>query len=148
TRGSPECAPRAHRLRGGGWRARFIGAEMKPMPATKKKQMSAEHKAALAAGRAMGRAVKNYLEALESNRPRRGRKRPAEASSSRREAIENTLPDAEPVRRVTLIQERTDLQAELAAMDNAVDLSALEDAFVEVAKKYSESKGISYTAWR
>jgi uncharacterized protein YicC (UPF0701 family) len=121
---------------------------MKPMPATKKKQMSAEHKAALAAGRAMGRAVKNYLEALETNRPKRGRKRTAESINSRLEAIENTLPDADPVRRLSLIQERIDLQAELAAMDSAVDLSALEDAFVEVAKKYSESKGLSYTAWR
>ena len=37
--------------------------------------MTAQHKAALAEGRSEGRAVKSYLEALEKNRPRRGRKR-------------------------------------------------------------------------
>ena len=36
--------------------------------------MSADHKAALAKGREEGRIVRRYLEALESNRPRRGRK--------------------------------------------------------------------------
>ena len=118
------------------------------MAPTKKKQMSAEHKAALAAGRTMGRAVKNYLEALETNRPKRGRKRTADSINSRLDAIENALADADPVRRVSLIQERLDLQSELEHMDATVDLSALEDNFVEVAKAYSESKGLSYAAWR
>ncbi len=118
------------------------------MAPTKKKQMSAEHKAALAAGRTMGRAVKNYLEALETNRPKRGRKRTTDSINARLDAIENALPDADPVRRVSLIQERLDLQSELEHMDATVDLSALEDNFVEVAKAYSESKGLSYAAWR
>ncbi len=53
--------------------------------------MSAEHKAALAKGREEGRAVRRYLEALEEQRPRRGRKRTPEsikkAARCRRQAI-------------------------------------------------------------
>lgn len=37
--------------------------------------MSDDHKAALAEGRAQGRAVRAYLEGLEASKPRRGRKR-------------------------------------------------------------------------
>ncbi len=118
------------------------------MAAKTKKRMSDEHKAALAAGRAMGRSVKRYLEALESNRPKRGRKRTKDSITARLEAIEEALTTADAVKRVNLIQERLDLQDELASMEQVVDISELEDAFVEVAKAYSESKGLSYTAWR
>jgi hypothetical protein len=41
--------------------------------------LSEDHKAALAEGRAQGRAVRRYLEALEAHRPRRGRKRTVES---------------------------------------------------------------------
>ena len=44
-----------------------------------KAPMSDEHKAALAEGRNQGRAVRNYLEALDQNRPKRGRKRTTES---------------------------------------------------------------------
>ena len=46
----------------------------------KKRQraMSDEHKAALAEGREQGRVVRRYLEALESSRPKRGRRRTPE----------------------------------------------------------------------
>ena len=46
------------------------------------------------------------------------------------------------------VQERRDLIAEKAAMSNTIDMQALEDAFVGVAKSYSESKKISYASWR
>ena len=39
------------------------------MAKTAKRTMTAQHKAALAEGRSEGRAVKNYLEALQQNRP-------------------------------------------------------------------------------
>ena len=39
--------------------------------------MSAEHKAALAQGRSEGKAVRDYLDALRANKPKRGRKRTA-----------------------------------------------------------------------
>jgi hypothetical protein len=110
--------------------------------------MSPEHKAALAEGRSQGRAVRRYLEALEAHRPKRGRKRTPESMRKRLERIEQELPDADPLKRLQLIQERIDLQRELEASQATVDLAALEAAFIEAAKAYSERKGISYQAWR
>ena len=56
-------------------------------PAAKKptkRTMSAEHKAALAEGREQGRAVREYLEALEAHKPRRGRKRTPDSNEGGR----------------------------------------------------------------
>ena len=47
-----------------------------------------------------------------------------------------------------LIQERLDLNSELAAAGEKVDLSGLEQEFVDAAAAYSARKGISYAAWR
>ncbi len=110
--------------------------------------MSAEHKAALAEGRVQGRAVRVYLEALAASRPKRGRKRTRETVAKRLDRIEAELPDASAVQRLQLVQERMDLEQELASDGETVDLSELEAAFVDAAKGYSERKGISYAAWR
>jgi hypothetical protein len=110
--------------------------------------MSESHKAALAEGREQGRAVRRYLEALEAHRPKRGRKRTSESVQKRLEVIEDKLPDADPLSRLQLVQERLNLQRELAAADTAVDLSTLEDDFVAAAGPYGQRKGISYAAWR
>jgi hypothetical protein len=110
--------------------------------------MTAQHKAALAQGRAEGRAVKSYLEALDKNRPRRGRKRTGESIKKRLSAIDAQLPDASPLLRLQLVQERMDLEKELSQLDAKVDLSSLEAAFVKTAGQYAERKGISYAAWR
>lgn len=110
--------------------------------------MTDEHKAALAEGRAQGRAVRAYLEALEAHKPKRGRKRTAESMRKRLDAIEAELATADPLKRLQLVQERLDLQDELAAADDTVDLAAVEAEFVDAAKPYSERKGISYAAWR
>jgi hypothetical protein len=110
--------------------------------------MSDEHKAALAEGRAQGRAIRDYLEALETHRPKRGRKRTPESVKKRLERVEAELYEADPIRRVALIQERMDLEQELQVADNGVDLDALERDFVRFAKDYSHRKGITYNAWR
>ncbi|MEY2471879.1 MAG: hypothetical protein QOK28_1208 [Actinomycetota bacterium] len=111
--------------------------------------MSEEHKVALAAGRAQGKAVRDYLEALEGSKPKRGRPRTAEGVRQQLDAIPKQLEDADAVSRLQLIQRRMDLEAELERLSGpAVDIGALEEAFVQVAKAYSESKGISYGAWR
>jgi len=116
--------------------------------ARKKMVMTAEHKQALAEGRELGRGVKNYLEALESNRPRRGRQRTPDSIKKRLAAIQSQLPDSPPLQRLQLVQEELDLQQELERLEAKVDLSGLERDFVRVAKPYSERKGISYAAWR
>lgn len=110
--------------------------------------MTDEHKAALAAGRSEGRAVRDYLEALRNNKPKRGRKRTPESIGKRLGAIAGELATADPVQELRLVQERIDLEAELASAGQTVDLTALEVEFVRVAKGYSERNGYSYTAWR
>jgi hypothetical protein len=126
----------------------MFGAHMAKATAKPARKMTSQHKAALAQGRAEGRAVKNYLEALDKNRPRRGRRRTNESIKKRLSAIDEKLPDASPLLRLQLVQERMDLEKELEQLDAKVDLSALEAAFVQTAGTYAERKGISYAAWR
>jgi hypothetical protein len=110
--------------------------------------MSDEHKAALARGRSEGKAVRDYLEALKANRPKRGRKRTPESIKRRLAAIDNELRDVDPMGELRLIQQRRDLEDELHSMGHALDMSLIEGAFIRVAKGYSERQGISYAAWR
>ena len=110
--------------------------------------MTDEHKAALAEGRRQGKAVRLYLEALDQHRPKRGRTRTPESIRAQLDKINATVDDASPVKRLQLIQDRMDLEAELEAMENKPDLSGLEDEFVSAAKGYGERKSISYAAWR
>lgn len=113
-----------------------------------KQGMSEEHKAALAEGRRQGKAVRDYLEALEQHKPKRGRKRTPQSIRARLDKINQTIDDADPVNKLQLIQERMDLESELEKLENKPDLTKLEDDFVGAAKPYSERKGISYAAWR
>jgi hypothetical protein len=110
--------------------------------------MSEDHKAALAKGREEGRIVRRYLEALESTKPRRGRKRTPESIRKRLFAIDNALASADPLSRLHLIEERQRLESELSHTGETVDLAALEKSFIKVARVYGERKGISYSAWR
>jgi hypothetical protein len=110
--------------------------------------MSAEHKAALAKGREEGLAVRRYLEALESSKPRRGRRRTASSIEPKLAAIDEELATADPLTRLHLLQQRKDLQEELSGLDDVQDISELEEHFVAAAKSYGERKGISYATWR
>jgi hypothetical protein len=110
--------------------------------------MTQDHKDALEKGRHEGRAVRRYLEALEAHRPKRGRRRTAEAVQKRLATIEQLLPTTDPLNRLQLMQERMDLQAEMETRQAKIDLTAFERDFVKAAKGYSERKGITYAAWR
>jgi len=110
--------------------------------------LSKAHKSALARGRAEGHAVRRYLEAVDEHRPRRGRRRSREAVERRLEVVAVQLRGAEPLRRLHLLQERDELEAELARLSSVDDLPALEQAFVRVARAYGERKGIGHGAWR
>lgn len=112
------------------------------------KSVTAEHKAAMAVGRNESRSVRLYLEALSANRPKRGRKRTAESVAKRLVAVDEELLTADALSRVHLIQERFDLQEEIAGMEDTIDIAALEVDFVQAAKAYSDRKGISHAAWR
>jgi hypothetical protein len=112
------------------------------------KAVTAEHKAAMAIGRNESRSVRLYLEALTANRPKRGRKRTPDSIAKRLAAIEEEMTGADALSRVHLVQERLDLNEELAGMGETVDIALLEGDFVTAAKAYSERKGISHAAWR
>ena len=110
--------------------------------------MDAAQKKAMAQGRKDARAVGAYLECLEDNKPKRGRRRTKESIAKRLDAITGQLETASAIARLNLLQERMDLEAERAAMDEVVDGTELRDGFVEAAGRYATSKGISRTAFR
>ncbi|MFN0092368.1 MAG: hypothetical protein ACKVWR_19220 [Acidimicrobiales bacterium] len=110
--------------------------------------LSEDHKAALAEGRAQGRSVRRYLEALDAHRPRRGRKRTPDSMRRRLKRIEQELLEADPLKRLQLVQERIDLAQEITASEHKVNLDALEKDFLVAARSYSQRKGITYAAWR
>lgn len=110
--------------------------------------MDAAHKAKLAQGRADARAVRGYLEFLENNRPKRGRRRTEASIAARLAVVADELETASPLARLNMYQEQTDLEAELAAMGEKVDGTALRTAFVDAAGRYAASKGIGKPAFR
>lgn len=121
------------------------------MPTTrgrKKTQMSDDHLQALAKGRSEGAAVRRYLVALETHKPKRGRKRTPDSMEKRLKTIESQLNNADPLTRVHLLQERINLQQALEASNDDIDMRALEEDFIKAAKTYADRKKISYAAWR
>ncbi len=113
-----------------------------------KNPLTDQHKAAMAAGRTEGRAVREYLDALRSNKPKRGRKRTPDSINVRLANIEEELMVADALDELRLVQERRNLIRELETMSARVDVSALEADFIKVAKSYSHRQGISYATWR
>ncbi|MFM8388894.1 MAG: hypothetical protein ACKOA5_06585, partial [Actinomycetota bacterium] len=68
--------------------------------------MSKAHKAALA----QGRVIRTYLDVLEANRPKRGRKRTIDSISRRLGVIRKEMALADTVTKLRLTQERMDLE--------------------------------------
>ncbi len=97
--------------------------------------------------RAQAKIIREYLEAIERNRPRRGRKRTRDTVEKQLGQVQGLLEDAEPLDRLHLIQRKIDLETELENLKNKVDIRDLEARFIASAKEYSDRKGISYDAW-
>jgi len=110
--------------------------------------MSSAHKAALAQGREEGRAIRRYLEALEANKPKRGRKRTADSVRKQLDNVNRRLDTSDALRKLHLLQQRRDLELELERIEKTSDLQELEEEFIKAAKAYGERKGITYAAWR
>lgn len=111
-------------------------------------KMTPEHKAALAKGRQQARAVKDYLGLLERDR-KRGPKVTPEKLRARLEETRAAIDEEDdPAKRLELIQKRLDDEERLADLEDLPDTDAVEAAFVDAAKDYSDRKGITYTAWR
>lgn len=115
-----------------------------------KRSMSDEHKAAIAAGRIESAAVRDYLEALEAQRPKPGRRVSAETLKERRAGIAEQLGsgDIKPIKRLELLQAGRDIDAQLAAIADEPDMGAVETGFVEHAAAFGTRKGIAYATWR
>jgi hypothetical protein len=62
--------------------------------------------------------------------------------------VTERLASVDALTRLHLLQEKADLQAELARATSGHDLESLEKAFVKVAAAYGRRKGIGYNAWR
>ena len=112
--------------------------------------MTAEHKAALAKGRQQANAVLAYLDALEANRPKRGRKRTPESIARRITAIDTQYETASSLTALQLLQERKNLEVELVALQSNADpdIDKLRRAFVKHARAYGAAKGIQPASWR
>ena len=95
-------------------------------------------------------AVRDYLKALEQNAPRRGRRRTPESVERQLAVLEGEMEGVSVTKRLALIQQRIDLEADLETLQQAgsVDLSALEAGFATHAAAYGGRRGISYAAWR
>src|ERR1700735_4935284 len=124
------------------------GGRAKGKTPAPRKPMSTGHKAALARGRPESASLRHYLEALETSKPKRGRKRTPASIDKRLASIENQLASADALTRLHLLQEQKDLLEERSRVDQVKDLSALEKQFIKVAKAYGERKGINYATWR
>jgi glutamine synthetase type III len=113
-------------------------------------KVTQEHKKAMAEGRQQAAAIRTYLDALESQAAgrKRGRPRTAESIQNRLAALAEQISNADPLKRVQLIQEKMDLENELYQMEQVVEPEMFEEDFVAAVKGYSERKGITYHAWR
>ena len=92
--------------------------------------------------------MRTYLDALENNRPKRGRKRTPESMRTKLAEVEAALVDATGIQRLEMMQQRRDLEREIEATEQVIDISALEAEFVSMAKAYGDRKGIEYSTWR
>jgi len=113
------------------------------------RRLSASHKRALAEGRTMSATVDRYLSAVNTPK-RRGRKVSKAALQQRLVDARAKAKSATGVDRVLAAQEVRDLQTRIAAVDasSGGDVKSLEAAFVKIAKRFGENRGIGYGAWR
>jgi len=113
------------------------------------RRLSAAHKRALAEGRTMSSTVDRYLSAVNTPK-RRGRKVSKTALQERLADSRARAKGAIGVEKVLAAQEVRDLQARIASMESAGadDLKGLESAFIKIAKRFGENRGIGYGAWR
>ena len=111
-------------------------------------KMTDSHKRALKDGRNRGQIVRRYLHALEATKPRRGRPVTPEGLKKSIEKIDaNLATEKDPLRKLDLVQLKIKKQKELEGFESPIDLVALENEFIVVAKVYNDSKELSPEAW-
>lgn len=95
-------------------------------------------------------SIRRYLEALDWREVPRGRPADPSQVQERLDTVLQQLVAANPLTRVMLIQERMNLEAELAAItgEDAEPFEALEAAFIEHAADWAARKQVTYAALR
>jgi hypothetical protein len=113
------------------------------------RKLSAAHKRALAEGRTMSAVVDRYLSAVNTPK-RRGRKVSKAALLQRLADSRAKAKSAHGVDKVLAAQEVRDLEVRIAKIETATggDIKSLESAFVKIARRFGENRGIGYGAWR
>jgi len=111
-------------------------------------KMTQSHKDALKDGRSRGQIVRRYLKAIESAKPRRGRPVTPEGLRKSIEKINADLAtEKDPLRKLDLVQSKIKKQKDLEEFESPIDMVALENEFIRVAKDYNDSKELSPEAW-
>jgi hypothetical protein len=97
----------------------------------------------------MSSTVDRYLSVMNTPKPR-GRKVSKSALEQRLAAARARVRTSTGLDKVLAAQESRDLKAKLATISSgtSVDVKSLEAAFVKIAQKFSEGRGITYGAWR
>lgn len=110
--------------------------------------MTESHRLALKVGRERGQIVRRYLQAIESAKPRRGRPITPEGLRKSIEKIDADLAtEKDPLRKLDLVQSKIKKQKDLEELESPIDMVALENEFIGVAKDYNDSKDLSSEAW-
>jgi len=110
--------------------------------------MTQSHQLALKVGRERGQIVRRYLKAIESAKPRRGRPVTPEGLRKSIEKIDADLAtEKDPLRKLDLVQSKIKKQKDLKEFESPIDMVALENEFIRVAKDYNDSKELSPEAW-
>jgi len=110
--------------------------------------MTQSHQLALKVGRERGQIVRRYLKAIESAKPRRGRPVTPEGLRKSIEKIDTDLAtEKDPLRKLDLVQSKIKKQKDLEEFESPIDMVALENEFIRVAKDYNDSKELSPEAW-
>ena len=94
--------------------------------------------------------VRDYLKALENNKPKRGRKRTPKSIRTQIASTVEAMDGSTPTKRLELVQKRINLETELESLApmGQENVENLQKAFTKVAASYSGKRGISYAAWR
>jgi hypothetical protein len=112
------------------------------------KKFGPQHKAAMAKGRTEARHVGAYLDALEANKPRRGRQRTPATIQKQLAQVQADLRDATGMKKLELVARRIEFESALDAKRTRSDLSELCRNFARSAASYAKRKGIPKQAFR
>ena len=110
--------------------------------------MSDTHKAALAKGREEGRSCARYLEALESTKPRRGRKRTPDSIRSRLATIDPHCPQPSHWPASIWSKRSSASRPNSPTAVTPWTWPHWKRPSSRWPAVYGERKGISYSAWR